>query len=84
MLDIGLVPINGGFDVLSEDEYDEVMIEAEEEELIEGHFVEISDDDTEEAEGMEASSVDEDNDGGQPVQMMMLGVNQDGMGQRGN
>lgn len=63
MLDMRLGPCEGDFGAPGEDEYDDLMLEAEEEDEA---VVEISDDESKEVvEGVEAA----DDDGGQEVQM---------------
>lgn len=75
MLDMRLGPCHGDFEAILEDEYDKLMMEADEENDV---VVEVnSDDDIDEEEG-----VDED-DRGQDVQMVLAGADGRGMGQRG-
>lgn len=62
------------------DEYDDMMMEAEEEEMLGANFVEISDEDTNKDEAVVEN--DEEN-GCEDVQMILFGVNDRVMGQRG-
>lgn len=79
MLDMGLAPIAGDFQALSEDEYKDIMMEAEEEEMMAANVVEISDGNSSEEAAMEV----DDEDGGDNVQMVLYGANEAGMGQSG-
>lgn len=68
------------FGALTEDEYDDLMMEVDEEDYA---VVEISDDDSEEegiVEGVPAAQELGENN----VQMVLYDVNRAGMGQRGN
>lgn len=80
MPDMGLGPITGDFQVLSEEEYDDMlMMEAEEEEM-EANMVEISDESSDEEGGMGAGV---DGEGEAEMLLVMEGVNQPGMGRSG-
>lgn len=75
MLDMGLGLYEGDFRALTEDEYDDLMMEADEKDDV---FVEISDDEPDE---QGAEGVEEEDNGGQDVQMVPYGANNQGMGQ---
>lgn len=72
---MGLGPIHDDVQVMSEEEYEFMMMEFEEEEMQGAQVVEISDDESEGKENME--------DGGEDVHMVMFGANMQGMGQIG-
>lgn len=75
MFDMGLGPYHGDFEALLEDEYEDMVMEADKEE---NEVVKvISDDDSEEVE-----DVDEDA-GAQDVQIFLTSAEQTGMGQHG-
>lgn len=76
MMDLGLGPIHGIFQVVSEEEYDFMQMEANEVQMQGAQVVEISD---EESDGDEAGMVNAKVE----EQMMMVGVEMEGMGQRG-
>lgn len=76
MLDMGLGPIQGNFQVVSEDEYEFMQLEAEEMQEQGDNVVEISDEESDEdGEVVENMQVEDD--------MVMAGVGSQGMGQRG-
>lgn len=75
MLDMGLGPIHGNYQVVSEKEYEMMQIEAEEVQMQGAQMVEISDGESDEEDGMENGQVEE--------AMIMAGVGTQGMGQRG-
>lgn len=74
MLDLGLGPINGNFQVLAEDEYEMMELEAEEMEVNGAQVVQISDD---ESDGEDGMAMDEE------AQMVVFGAGMEGMGQSG-
>lgn len=74
MLDMGLGPIHGNYQVLAKDEYEMIEMEAEEVQLHGTQVVEISD---EESDGEEAMDNEED------AQMAVFGAGLQGMGQHG-
>lgn len=84
-LDMGLGPITGQFEVLTEDDNRELMMETDEED---DDVVEILDNETSQVgdEAVENDVVGEieavENDGGQDVQIMRYEVDQQRMGQR--
>lgn len=71
MLDMGLGPIRGDFHALSEDEYDDIMMEDEEEEMLGANVVEISNEDTSEDE---AVIENDEKDGGEDMHMILFGA----------
>lgn len=72
-MNMSLGPIRNDFQALSEDNYDDMMMEAEEEDML-AVKVEISD---------EATSEDESVNNKEDVQMVLFGENDHEMGQRG-
>lgn len=75
MLDMGLGPIHGNYQVVSDEEYDLMKLEAEEVQLQGAQAVEISDGESDDEAGMEHGGVEK--------QMVVTGVGLQGMGQRG-
>lgn len=75
MLDMGLGPIHGDYQVVSEEEYEFLMMEAEEMQENGANVVEISDEESDEEESVENMQMEED--------MVVAGAGSQGMGQRG-
>lgn len=77
---LGLSLIAGDFQALSEDEYDDMMLETEEEEMMVANVVKIFDGDS--SEKRETADVD-DEDGRDDVYKVLYRANGAGMGQSG-
>lgn len=76
MHDMGLGFAEGDFEAISDDEYEDLMLEQEVQELLDADVVEISDDDSDK-EAVKGE-VDEDEE----VDVATLGVGQQGAGNR--
>lgn len=76
MLDMGLGPCHGNFETILKDEYEDLMMESDNEDNV---VVEvIYDDDSKKTRD------EDENDGGQDVQIVLADANQREMGHRGD